>query len=177
MKVCSLCKINKEDSEFRLRRETRGKRGGGKLVYLNNTCKKCDSEISNNHYFKNKDNPEWLEKWRGKSSQYHKLHREDILKKMKERNATPEFKEYMKEWRKKNKDKVLQTGNVRNKKYGKRIRAKISPAYVKRLKATAEYQIKSSKSKLKNSCYINQPIPVIQIKIATKRIKKIIQQL
>lgn len=176
MKVCNRCKVNKDDSEFRLRRETRGKRGGGKLTYLNNVCKKCESETQTRYYFQNKDNPEWLENWRKKSSDYHKKNREEILKKMAKRNATPEHKAYMIEYNKKNKDRIKLQSRARNKKYLRKLIMNLKPAYAKRLRLTAEYQIKSDKSKAKSSLYLNKTDWEILLQVAKTRLQKLLKE-
>lgn len=83
MKTCSHCHTEKGESEFRMRRETRGNRGGGKLVYLNNVCKKCDSEIQNKYYFHHKDNTDFIKKWKQKSRNYYHSNKETCVAKAK----------------------------------------------------------------------------------------------
>lgn len=84
MKTCSHCKTEKDDLEFRLRRETRGNRGGGKLLYLNNVCRACDATITNKSYNKRKHDPEWLKKWNEQSTKYYHSNKEKCTAKAKD---------------------------------------------------------------------------------------------
>lgn len=169
MKVCSRCKIGKDDSHFRLRRETRGKRGGGKLEYLNNTCKSCDAQISNKYYSHHKDDPEWLDRWRQKSRDYHAKNREGCKEKQRLRRQTPEYQQYMKEYRQKNKGKIKPQAKKRNKIYMKKVRKEVRPIYAKILKRTEEYQLK--KNPKRNPTYKNLSDIEVRKRVVVKRIK------
>lgn len=82
MKLCSRCKIEQPEYNFRFRYEKRGKYSK-QFKYLNNTCRKCDVEIQNKNYFKNKDNSEFISKWREKSRKYYHSNKEKCAEKAK----------------------------------------------------------------------------------------------
>jgi hypothetical protein len=128
MKICSRCNIEKDDSEFRLRYDKKGK-GSKQLTYLNNTCKTCDSEISNKHYFKNKNNPEFRQEWLRKSNQYYNNHKEEVKAKMKAYRQTPEYKIMRIEYRKKNREKIFQQEIITKKRYLDKNRNSVSDEY------------------------------------------------
>lgn len=131
MKFCSRCKIDKEDSDFRMRFEKRGI-GSKQSSYLNNTCRECDNEISNTHYFAYKDNAEWKEKWCQKSREYYHKNKEAIKEKQKSKRQTPEYKKMVIEYRKKNKEKIYQQEKIVKKKYSNHHRDNLTDEYVTR---------------------------------------------
>lgn len=127
-KICSRCKVGKDLSEFRMRYDKRGK-GSKSLVYPNNTCRKCDTEIQNKYYFKHKDTPGFLEKWINKSREYYSANREKIKEKMKLKRQTPEYKAMMKAYREKNKEKIYKQELVTKQRYHKKNRDNITDTY------------------------------------------------
>lgn len=100
------------------------------LKYLNNTCKKCDAEISNTHYFKNKDNPEFLENWKKKSRSYYAEHAEEIKAKRKLIRQTPEYKKMMKEYRERNKARIYEQEVITKRRYHEKNKNEISDKYI-----------------------------------------------
>lgn len=178
MKVCTHCKVNKSDSDFRKRREYR-RRGGGPLVYMNNTCRNCDSELANKYYFAHKDEPGFLDKWTKKSRDYYQKHRDEIKEKMKVKRQTPEYKAMMKAYREKHKEKISSDSRKRNRVYVKKNTDAISPIYVERLKRTEKYQKDKAVARggFRNSRYGNLPTEYIQTHIAVHRLKKVIKKL
>lgn len=129
MKVCSRCKKRKRDNQFRFRYDKRG-RGSKALVYLNNTCRKCDSEIQNKNYFKNKDNPEFRKKWVDKSREYYYAHKEEIKEKMRLKRQTPEYKAMMKAYRQKRKDIIREQEIITKKRYHEKHRDNLTDTYI-----------------------------------------------
>lgn len=129
MKLCSRCNVSKEESEYRMRFEKRG-RGSKKFSYINNTCRKCDSEISNKYYFAHKDNIEWKEKWRKKSREYYDKNREFIAEKMKIKRQTPEYKEMMRCYRQKNKIKIFNQEVITKKRYQEKHKNNLTDIYI-----------------------------------------------
>lgn len=136
MKVCSRCHIEKQDGEFRLRFDKKGK-GSRQRKYLTNICKACESEISNQHYFKNKDNPEFHREWVQKSRDYYHKHKDEIKEKMKAKRQTPAYKEMMKVYREKRKDIIYQQEVVTKRRYHEKHRDKITDKYIIGLLRTA----------------------------------------
>lgn len=154
MKTCSRCKIKKDESEFRMRKD---KRKGG-LFYLNNTCRQCDKEIADAYYNKKKDDPEFKRKnierakaYKEKSVDKIKLRKSTIefkkkyckwnndsyyrmkdviAAKMKIKRQTPEYKKRMKEYRKKNKEKIDKQEAITKKRHQEKIVSTISDAYI-----------------------------------------------
>lgn len=174
MKVCSHCHLQKEDTEFRMRREFRRK-GGGPLLYLNNVCKSCDAVIANKYYSHHKDDPKFKDQWLKKSRDYYHLNKEKIKEKMKAKRQTPEYKAMMKAYREKNKEKIRTDSNRRNKKYLNKIKNDISDQYLKRLSLTAAYQVNSDRYKQKTNSYNLYEPSVLKQRIAINRIKNIIK--
>lgn len=172
MKTCNRCKVSKSESEFRTRKEKR--RNG--CVYLNSVCKQCEREGANVYYFNKKNDPDFKEWNRKRTNEYRDKNREMVLSKLKIRNAKPEHKAYMKEYKKKNKERIKLLSRERNKKYARRVARGLNVAYAKRLRATAEYQIKSPKSKSKNSIYLDMTDSEILLHVAKVRLQKLIKQ-
>lgn len=129
MKVCSRCKIEKEDDQFRWRYEKRGK-GSRALKYLNNTCRQCDSEIQNKNYFKNKDNPDFRKKWVEKSNEYYHAHKEQIKVKMMAKRQTPEYKKMMRDYRKRRKGIIHSQEVVTKRRYHEKHRDNVTDEYI-----------------------------------------------
>lgn len=129
MKVCSRCKIEKDASEFRMRYDKIGP-GSKALTYLNNICKKCESEIQNKNYFAHKDNPEFKEKWLEKSREYYQKNKDLIKQKMKAKRQTPEYKEMMRNYRARNKEKIFRQEIVTKKRYQQKHRDGLTDEYV-----------------------------------------------
>jgi hypothetical protein len=172
VKTCSHCHIEKEDSEFRMRREFRRK-GGGPLLYLNNVCKACDVLIANKYYSHHKDDPKFKDQWLKKSRDYYNANKEKIKEKMKAKRQTPEYKAMMKEYREKHKDKIKADGRKRNLVYVNRIKKEVSPKYIDRLKLTNEYQLKRPGCRGKNPSY-NNSTELLQARVIVNRIKRTI---
>lgn len=129
MKNCSRCQENKEDSDFRMRYDKRGK-GSKSMAYLNNTCKKCDSEIQNKNYFAHKDDAEFKETWLKNSREYYHRNKHLISEKMKLKRQTPEYKEMMRRYRTNNKEKIFKQEVVTKKRYQQKHRDGLTDEYI-----------------------------------------------
>lgn len=154
MKVCNRCHIDKDDSEFRTRKE---KHKNSVYQLLNSTCKKCDAELSREYYNRIKDNPDFIEKNRKRGLEYRNKNYDEIAKRRKTaeylikhnswekkryekysdfinersrlRRKTKEYKKSMKEYRKKNKDKIYIQEVVTKKRYHEKNRDLITDKY------------------------------------------------
>lgn len=157
-KVCNRCKKKKEAAEFRIRSSKEG------YVYLNSECRQCDKERAEIYYAKVKDKPEFKErnrlrqkeyaekncdqiKQRRKKPEYLKKHaeleskryykvRDRIKAKMKIKRQTPEYKKMMKEYRKKNKERIYQKEVVTKLRYHEKHRDGLTDDYITRLLKT-----------------------------------------
>lgn len=137
MKLCTRCKIEKEDSEFRMRYDKRGK-GSKALTYLNNTCKKCDSEISNKNYFAHKDDVVFKGNWQKKSREYYHKNKNLISEKMKAKRQTLEYKAMIRSYREKNKKKIYNQEVITKQRYQQKHRDGLTDEYVIRLLVNQE---------------------------------------
>jgi hypothetical protein len=162
MKACSRCKTDKEDAEFRIRKETR--KGG--FTYLNNECKECDKERAAIYYAKMKNDPDFKKKncerarsytnrniekikirkqtkeflakhnkWNKDS--YHRM-KDVINAKMKVKRQTSEYKEMMKNYRAKNKEKIHKQEVITKRRYHEKHRDGLTDEYVIRQLVTQE---------------------------------------
>lgn len=129
MKTCSRCRIDKEDSDFRMRYEKRGK-GSKKLSYLNNTCRQCESKTQNKTYFSKKDDPKFLEDWRKKSRDYYQKNKEIIREKARIKRQKPEYKEMVRKYREKNKDKIHKQEVITKRRYHEKHRDGLTDDYI-----------------------------------------------
>lgn len=136
MKICSRCHIEKEDYEFRVRED---KRYTPVLIYLNNTCKICDAELQRDRVRKQRSTPDGKKRHNKWAKEFHKRHREEILKKMCERRKTPEYKAYMKEYRKKRKDIIYEQEVITKKRYHEKNRDNLTDRYAINLLRTQGY--------------------------------------
>jgi len=153
-KNCTRCGCYKTEANTRLRKQ-------GNSTYLNATCKSCDNEIQRSYYEKVKDNPEFKEKNRlrgkvylnkniekvraiRKSAEYIKKHNQwelnryhkvkDVVSiKMKTKRQTPEYKEMMRKYRMKNKEKIKQQEVITKKRYQEKHRDNLTDEYIIRL--------------------------------------------
>lgn len=131
-KVCAKCGIEKDDEQFRIRIDKRVLKPSG-LVYRNNRCLKCESEINSERSKNERKTDEGKAKHNKWAKEFHKRHRDKCLDKMKEYRATPEYKEYMKEYRLKNKEKIKNQEKLTKKKYSEKNRDSITDKYVARV--------------------------------------------
>lgn len=136
-KKCSNCTRNKPESDFRVRREATKK---GFCIYLNNTCRKCDSLLSREYYLSHKNNIAFQRKTKQRSKQYIKNNRDVLNKKLKSKRESERGKLYRKNYDKINHDRILQLGRLRNKKYLKKIIGDIKDVYIVRLLKTEAYR-------------------------------------
>lgn len=127
MKVCSRCNIEKDDSEFRMRHD---KRNGGSF-YLNNTCKKCDAEITRLSYREWRKTPEGKKINRERAKAYYKRERDKVKRKMKQKRQTPEYKAKNREYRNRNKEKIHGQEIITKKRYHEKNKKQITDKYVK----------------------------------------------
>lgn len=125
-KKCSHCNIIKPVSDFRIRIEKRTKKP---KPYYNNTCRVCDAEIHREYINKKKQNPKWLKERNRKQREYNK--KNNVYKKCWQKlKNDPEWKNKLKAWREKNKDRVKKKQKLRSLKHHTKIRDNITDAYV-----------------------------------------------
>ncbi len=123
-KVCTCCKILKSSDKFRIRTRDHYK-------YFEPKCKECEIEYNRKYLKVNKEKLKEKAKIRG--NKYHYDNREKILKQMKERRSTPEYKKYMKEYRLKNKEKIKQQELICKDRYFVKHRDGLTDSYVIKL--------------------------------------------
>lgn len=108
MKVCSRCKDEKEDKEFRTRTEKRPCKLKGKppFEYLESKCIDCERLHRNEIAVKSKGKNR--EKNARKAREYHAKNRDACLVRMKNRRDRPENKDYRKNYYRKNRHRILE---------------------------------------------------------------------
>ena len=129
MKKCNRCKVEKKDSDFRIR-TSRYKESV--YEFLNNTCKQCDAELSGQYYHKNRT-PEMLAKNASRVKKYNSENKDKIRIRQKKKRSTPEYKAYMKKYREKRKQVIYQQELITKKRYHEKNRNEISDKYAIRL--------------------------------------------
>lgn len=118
MKVCSNCKIGKDKSDFRIRTD---KRVNPVLVYLNNICKQCETDKANEYYSKNGQTIWFKEKNRKRVNEYAQKNKSAVLLRERIRKQTQKWKEYMREYNAKNRERIREMSRERNRKYMKKL--------------------------------------------------------
>lgn len=116
MKVCTRCKIEKDDSAFRVRHEKRESRSRG-LLYLNNTCRQCDSEIQQEYYAAKKHDESFKQQNRERSKRYIEENRDIVRERKKLERQTPQYKEMRERYRERNKERIMQQERIIKKRY------------------------------------------------------------
>ena len=101
VKTCTRCKKVLSCECFRVRLDKRDGR-----IFLNNTCRTCDALIGRINYSRHKNNDEFKQKNRSRASSYQKNNSDKIKVKMKAKRQTPEYKEMIRGYRAKNKEKI-----------------------------------------------------------------------
>lgn len=99
MKVCTLCKKNKEDDCFRIRAKNGYK-------YKNPTCKECDKLKASEDYYRKCNNPDFKAKNVSRVTEWRNKNKEKVTIRLREKRKTPEYKEYVKHYYQKNRDKI-----------------------------------------------------------------------
>lgn len=156
MKVCSKCKCEKDDSEFRVRFSIRKTK---KYFYLNPTCKKCDSKIALDNYKKKINNPKYKLKILEQSRiRYHK-HREVRIENARKYRITTSAKKNRKQYIEKNKDKIYQQEVLCKRRYHEKNRDEISDVYC------------ISRLRQQNKDITPENIEIKRVEILKKRIK------
>lgn len=189
MKVCRRCKIDKPDSEFRIRVEEN-------CNYLNATCINCDSLLAKQYYDKHKNDETFKQKNRDRakayceknidkikmrraSSEYLKKHaawnlqsyyrgRDLINARQKVKRETDKYKKYVKEYRQRNKEKIHQQEIICKRRYHEKHRDNITDRYAFNLLRTQKVV-----SKIEST-----PKELIEIKkteVIISRIKQILK--
>jgi hypothetical protein len=128
MKICTRCKIELDDSKFRIRTSTTN---GKKYLYLNPTCKICDNIISKEYYNSKKNDPEFKLKNCSRVKKYSKENKDKIIIRQKNKRQKPEYKEYVKLYYQKNRDKILEQHKPIARNCSARARKKLLDWYVK----------------------------------------------
>lgn len=145
-KQCSHCGEVKPSEDFRIRLD---KRSTPHFTYLNSTCIKCDAEIKRNRVRAERLTPEGRAKHNNWAKEFHKRHREAMLKYGKERRDNPEYKQYRAEYNRQNKERIKQLGKRRNQKYLKKIIDQDSVP-------TSEFYLKYARKQLKQQFGIKE---------------------
>ena len=126
-KICNRCKIEKDISEFRLKKTN----GVYKIYYC---CKKCEKELKKEYESK----PETKQKKHDYKQKYMKEHKEELKEKNKQYYLRPETKKKRKEYLLKNKEHIrIMTKKYREKnreELNKKEREKRQNDYIYRLK-------------------------------------------
>lgn len=128
MKVCTRCKINKENESFRTRSEQR--RGRERFYYLNNTCRQCDCELRKEYYEKVKDIPEFKLKNRDRVKKYAKENRDIVIEKKREYRQTDKYKENRCDYIKKNGVKIKAQEKICKRRWFEKNRDQLTDMYV-----------------------------------------------
>lgn len=168
-KICTRCKKKKTEKFFRKRLDKRDGR-----VYINSTCKKCDSEITMLYYEKHKNDPEFKRKNRQRAKQYIIENADIINAKKKKYREKPENIIRRKKYDKENHARITALSKLRNKKYLKKIVDKISDSYVLRVLRT-EVHKKTGRSM--NVNFSDSEIREKKRSIAIHRLNKFIKSL
>lgn len=167
MKICTRCNIEKDDSDYRIRRDKYKEK---EYTMLNSTCRKCDAELSREYYKKKKNDPEFIKKSRERARGYKNKNYEDVvsrrktaeyLKKHNEwekkryhkykdfinerakiKRATPEYKDYVKQYRQKRKEIIYEQEKITKKRYHEKHRDNVTKEYCFHLLRTQGIEIK-----------------------------------
>jgi hypothetical protein len=126
-KVCSRCQSEKPKTDFRIRTD---KRSEPAFTYLNNTCMKCDADIQRERHRRQRATAEGRQKHNDQAKTFHRRHREKVLSIGKQKRQTPEYKEKMRAYRKRNKDKIHNQEVVTKKRYHEKHRDNVTDEYV-----------------------------------------------
>lgn len=130
VKCCNRCGNNKPIKDFRERRSIYN---GRITVYLNNNCRICDKELALEYHNRKKNDPEYRQKAKDRAKKHWQDNRDKNILIYRERNATPEQKQYMKEYRKRNADKIREQQRLRNHEWIVKQRSEISEQYILQL--------------------------------------------
>lgn len=126
MKRCNRCNKTKSDDSFRIRYEKRK----GNFYYLNNTCRKCDSELSTIYRSSVKDNLDWKQKNRERSNKY-RLDSIDIVRERTQaRRQSKAYKEYRKKYIQKNKNRIMKQERICKRRYHEKNRDALTDTYI-----------------------------------------------
>lgn len=151
-KQCNKCKAIKDASRFRVRLNK------NKYLMLNSICMECELINAKEYYERNKSDEEFKRKNRERAKaykdkncdevrarrqkpEYLKKHsswekkrygkkREEIAAKMKIKRQTPDYKNKMRAYREKNKDKIYSQEVVTKKRYAEKHRDNVTDEYV-----------------------------------------------
>lgn len=157
-KVCTRCHVEKDCSQFGT---TTSKYKESVYKRLKSHCKKCNAETQRISYSKMKDNPEFKEKNVRRAHEYSKKNYEEVKKRRKTaeylkkhndwekkryekykdfinerqriRRQTPEYKAYMKEYRKRRKNIIYEQEKITKRKYQDKHRDNVTREYCFRL--------------------------------------------
>ena len=126
-KECSHCNILKPKDEFRTRWERRVEPA---FPYLNNTCKKCDTELTHLAHKTRRKTPEGKEKNRkwAKASYYNR--RQKAIEYMKKTRQTEEYKKRRKDYIEKNKSKIYKQELITKRRYHEKNRDNLTDVYI-----------------------------------------------
>src|SRR5688572_18094554 len=117
MKVCSRCKQDLPDENFRTRVD---KRPVKECVFLNNTCKKCDAEIAHEYHQRKKNDPEYKNKNCKRAKECRIKEGKKYYEKLKVRRQSERYKTAMRNYRNKNKTKIQEQEKVTKDRYYKK---------------------------------------------------------
>lgn len=157
----------REDKRIKCRR---------KPFYPSNVCLECERILRREYTQSKKNDPEFKKHHAKRAREFYHKNKEKIKVYAKERRQKPEYKKYVYDYYRNNKDKILKQHKPVNKKHLQKLLTGLSPKYAQRLRNTAKYQIKSNKSKTKNSNYINMTDSEILLQVAKVRLKKLLKE-
>lgn len=168
MIVCTRCDKEKEDSKFRIRTD---KRRNPPLIYVNNVCKDCESEISKERVRNQRKTEEGRKRHNKWAMASYQRNREKNIHRMREARKTPEYKAYMKEYRKRRKEIIQQQEQVTKRKYHEKHRDAVTDSYAIRLLVTQGFGTYEEIEKQR------ELIDLKKVQILTKRLKMKVSQL
>lgn len=132
LKVCSNCKVEKSESDFRVRKDKRIK-NPKKRIYLNNVCLTCEAIQQRERNKKQRLTKEGRERHNRWAREFHQRHREKCIAYLRDRRKAPEFKVYMKAYRERNKERIRQQEIITKQRYQEKNRDSLSDEYIIRL--------------------------------------------
>lgn len=121
-KVCCRCLIEKPKDCFRVRVQDK------KYRYLNATCRQCDNSIAKE--LTKKRSPEQKAKNAARTRAYYAARRDEHNAKQKEKRKTPQYKAYMKEYRRRRKEIIHEQEVITKRRYHEKNKNPITDKYV-----------------------------------------------
>lgn len=127
-KICNQCGQQKIIKEFRIRVDKRVKKQY--LVYYNNICLKFEAANQRERTIKIRATEQGRLKHSKWAMEYHKRNREKCLNRMKQRRESQEYKDYIRQYRLKNKEKIYAQEIITKKNYHEKNRDLLTDTYI-----------------------------------------------